>query len=56
MTSGVNTGKRSQRGDRLLVTPFLARAYRPGQELFKRPGARYAEPLPRRVSGPAGAL
>jgi len=37
-------------------TPFLARAYRPGQELLKRPGARYAEPLPRRVSGPAGAL
>jgi hypothetical protein len=27
-------------------TPFLARAYRPGQELLKRPGARYAEPLP----------
>ena len=57
MTSRVNTGKRSQRGDRLLANPVPCPGLLgPGKNFLKRLGARYAEPLPRRVSGPAGAF
>ena len=56
MTARVNTGKDHNAAIGCWSTPFLARTDRPGQERLKRPGARYAEPLPRRVSGLAGAL
>jgi hypothetical protein len=47
MTSRVNTGKRSQRGDRLLANPVPCPGLLgPGKNFLKRLGARYAEPLP----------